>query len=189
MPRRPPEQPTFRLFLAVEVPEAAVVEMVAWQQKYLIADRALRMTQRDQLHITLVFLGDKTAEERDEAARILGHLSDLSAFEVAAAGMVGLPSGRHPRVVAVKLEDPAGRLTAMHDELAVGLVAKKLYQREKRPFFPHLTIARARGWARLDLAAARPDPCKFTAVRVTLYNSILKPSGAVHEALKTVQLI
>ncbi len=69
------------------------------------------------------------------------------------------------------------------------LVEKKLYQREKRPYFPHVTVARAKGRVRLDPAEIHPEIVKFTAVRVTLYNSILNPAGALHEPLKTVRLI
>ena len=181
--------PTFRLFMAVEIPHAATAELVRWQQDHLAGDRALRLLPEAQLHITLVFLGQMTEKERDLAAVQLEVLDGMSAFEVAATGIVGLPQKRPPRVVAAALEEPSGSLAEVHDRLASALVEKKLYKQEKRPYFPHVTIARARGRTHLDLAEIKPEPVKFTAVRVTLYNSILTREGAFHEALKTVQLI
>lgn len=182
-------QPSFRLFLAVEIPDAATKELVAWQQEYLAGERALRLTPEAQLHVTLAFLGQMGEEERDLAAAALGELEgEAAAFEAAATGLVGLPRNRHPRVIAAVIEEPSGRLAAMQEKLSGELVSRKLYQPEKRPYFPHVTIARARGRVRLDPEEIHPQPVKFTAVRTTLYNSILKPEGALHEPLKTVRL-
>jgi len=185
---REPRGPSFRLFVAVEIPEAATQALVAWQQKYLSGERWLRLTPEPQLHVTLAFLGRMGEEERDRAAAVLHELEGEPAFEADATGLVGLPKGRQPRVIAAVIDEPSGRLMAIQDRLAGGLVRNKLYQREKRPYFPHVTVARSRGRVHLDLAEIHPEPIKFTAVRVTLYNSILKPEGALHEPLKTVRL-
>lgn len=182
-------QPSCRLFFAVDIPEEAVQELVSWQQHYLVSDRALRLTPDRQLHITLAFLGKMNEIQREQAALLLDEIVGVSSFETAATGMVGLPRGRTPRVIAAAMEAPAGTLMEIHDRLAAGLVEKNLYDREKRPYFPHVTIARARGKTHIDLTEIKPDPVKFTAVRVTLYNSILNREGALHRALKTVQLI
>lgn len=179
--------PSWRLFVAVEIPAEAILSLVGWQHDYL-TDRVLRLTPADQLHITLAFLGQKDEKEHDLAAAQLDELESLQAFEVTAERLIGLPIGRGPRVIAVECTEPSGRLAALHGELAAGLVAKGLYKPEKRGFLPHVTVARVRGRSRLDLSEIHPEPVKFTAVRVTLYNSILKASGALHEALKTVQL-
>jgi 2'-5' RNA ligase len=178
-----------RLFIAVEIPHEATARLVGWQEEYLSGDRALRLCPEGQLHITLAFLGQMDERHRDRAAEELQKLEGASAFEAAAAGLIGLPKGRAPRVIAAAIEEPQGLLASLHDRLVAGLVAGKLYKREKRPYFPHVTVARARGRPRINLAEIHPETFKFTAVRVTLYNSILKPSGALHEALKTVQLI
>lgn len=140
------------------------------------------------MHITLVFLGQKDEKEREQAAGQLDELESLRAFKVEAKHMVGLPKGKSHRVIAVECMELSGRLVAIHDELARGLAEKGLYRTEKRGFFPHVTVARARGRSRIDLSEIHPEPVEFTAVRVSLYNSIMKEGGASHEALKTVQL-
>lgn len=177
-----------RLFIAAEIPAEAIEGLVSWQMRYLLRERTLRLTPPEQLHVTLVFLGQLGEHERDLAIGQLDSLSDRSQFTVTANAIVGLPRGRGPRVIAAELEEPAGRLKAIYEELAGGLEEKKVYKREKRPFFPHVTIARVRGRIKLETGEIQPEPVKFTAVRITLYNSILKPGGAVHQPLKTVQL-
>lgn len=180
--------PSYRLFVAIEIPADAIRSLLGWQQGHLAADHALRLTPADQLHITLAFLGQKEEKERDQAVAQMDELQSRQAFEVTFERLIGLPQGRNPRVIAVECTEPSGRLARLHDELSAGLTAKGLYKPEKRVFLPHVTVARARGRSRLNLSEIHPDPVKFTAVRVSLYNSILKASGALHEALKTVQL-
>ncbi|MDO8736873.1 MAG: RNA 2',3'-cyclic phosphodiesterase [Thermoleophilia bacterium] len=180
--------PSYRLFVAVEIPAEAIRGLVGWQHEYLAKDKALRLTPVEQLHITLAFLGQKDEDELDQTSKLLDELESRRAFEIEAKRLVGMPRGRSPRVIAVECMEPSGRLKAIHDELAAGLAAKGLYKPEKREFFPHVTVARARGRSHIDLTGITPETVKFTAVRVSLYNSILKASGALHEALKTVQL-
>jgi len=182
------QKPSYRLFVAVEIPDEAIQVLLGWQREHLAADRALRLTPPDQLHITLAFLGQKGEDEKDLASVQMDQLESQQSFEVEARHLVGLPRERSPRVIAVECMEPSGRLMALHDVLSAGLAAKGLYKPEKRAFSPHITVARARGRSRIDLEEIHPEPVKFTAVRVTLYNSILKASGALHEALKTVQL-
>lgn len=181
------ENHAFRLFIAVEIPPESVERLVAWQHEYLAADPALRLTPPGQLHITLAFIGPAGDRERELAVAQLDGLVVRSAFTAAMPGMIGLPR-RKPHVIAARVEEPSGTLQSIHDELASGLVAKGIYKREKRPYLPHVTIARTHGRAGIDLAEITPEPVQFTAVRLTLYNSILKSSGALHKALKTVQL-
>ncbi|MFA5808781.1 MAG: RNA 2',3'-cyclic phosphodiesterase [Thermoleophilia bacterium] len=181
-------EPSFRLFFAVDIPENAVNGLVLWQREFLTSERMLRITPAGQLHITLVFLGQMGEKERDIALDRLEAINDRSAIEATATGIVGLPHGRSPRVIAAEIDEPACRLETIHNELVAGLEEKALYKREKRPFSPHVTIARVRGGGHLELSEIHPGPVKFTAVRITLYNSILKANGAEHVALKSVQL-
>ena len=71
------------------------------------------------------------------------------------------------------------------DELA----AAGVYTPEKRPFRPHVTVARLRPRTRPPRAAdAHLEPLSFHGTAVTLYASQLHPSGARYEALATAPL-
>jgi 2'-5' RNA ligase len=178
----------YRLFIAVEIPSGAVQQLLQWQELYLASDRALRMTPAGQLHVTLAFLGQMGEKGLEIAGDQLDRIEDRSSFAMTATHLVGLPKGRLPRVIAAGFDDPLVRIGELHDQLVEGLVAKRLYKKEKRPYFPHVTIARSRGKPRVRPVEITPEPIQFTAVRVTLYNSILKQSGAEHRPLKSVQL-
>ena len=59
-----------------------------------------------------------------------------------------------------------------------------MYTPEKRPFRPHVTIARLRPRVRPPRGAALAvEPLEFEGKAVTLYVSRLHPSGARYEAL------
>ena len=175
--------PSFRLFFAVEIPEEAVRQLADWQRLYLCSDRGFRMVPEGQLHITLAFLGQKGEQEKELAAGQLEIIAGSKAFEVACTGLIGLPKDRTLRVIAAVCEEPSGRLMAIRDQLVSALAEKDLYEREKRPYFPHVTIARARGLTLFDPKNINADTIKFTAVRATLSNSFLKPTRTLHDAL------
>jgi 2'-5' RNA ligase len=78
------------------------------------------------------------------------------------------------------------------------LVAARLYEPERRPFWPHVTVARVR---REERGSKRPAPVSklpgalpkellqpFGGVRLTLYRSQLKPRGAQYTPLAQVEL-
>ena len=78
------------------------------------------------------------------------------------------------------------------------LVGARLYEPEKRPFWPHVTIARVRREERgskrpahvSKLPGALPKELlrPFGGVRLTLYRSELQPRGARYVPLAQVEL-
>ena len=82
--------------------------------------------------------------------------------------------------------------------LEESLAEAGLYQPEKRPFWPHVTIARVRreerGSKRPALVSRPPGALPkdllrpFDGVRITLYRSQLQPQGAQYTPLAQVEL-
>jgi 2'-5' RNA ligase len=102
---------------------------------------------------------------------------------------VWLPA-RRPRVLAVRLEDAGGRLTALQGALSERLHAGGWYEPEQRPYLPHVTVARVGGRARVKPAPLPgPPPLSFTPEWVTLFRSHLSPKGARYEALSRAALV
>jgi len=109
--------------------------------------------------------------------------------ELEGQDVVGVPRGRRPRLFALALADRGDALTRWQAGLSSRLEAERLYEPEKRPFWPHVTLARAkRGRTPRDVEVPGLPPrlrSPFEAGEVTLYRSTLKPQGAVYEALAT----
>lgn len=188
---------TARLFVALDLPQAAVEALLAWRAPLLRGGEqasgpaVLRAVAPAALHVTLCFLG---ATPETEIAP-LGAAVAACAAEAAGAPELALGAAlwlprRRPRVLAVALEDRRGELAALQAGLAAQLAAGGWYDAQARPFLPHVTVARVRGGARAarDPAPPPPEPLVFDAAAVTLYRSRLHPDGARYEPLSVSRL-
>jgi 2'-5' RNA ligase len=90
-----------------------------------------------------------------------------------------LPAHGKRRVVALELEDPAGRLRDLQRKVSGGLAAEGLYEPEKRPWLPHVTVARCRRPGH-PFSLQNVNIGSFGVVRMVLYSSHLERAGAVH---------
>ena len=175
-----------RLFVALDLPERVRAGIAAWGAAALDGS-ALRAVRPQALHVTLAFLGWLPEPRAAEAAAIVRSVPARAVPMRLLAEPVPLPA-RRPRLIALGLESRAA--TALHEELAPALVAAGLYERERRPFWPHVTIARVRRGRRARAPAALPDDLlqPFGAVRVRLYRSQLRPDGAEYVSLASLDL-
>jgi 2'-5' RNA ligase len=178
--------PRARMFLALDLPEDARDRLVEWRDVILDGRRDVRPVRPEALHVTLVFLGwqDESAAERIAEAAF-GALPAAPPPRLVAAGVRPLPP-RDPRLFALDLDDEDGRSTALQSAVSDALEAGGWYRPEKRPFWPHITLARVkRGERRVPAPPDSPPPPAepFDAGVVTLYRSTLRPQGALYEVL------
>ena len=167
-----------RLFVAAELPEPVAGALARWRPR----DDGLRPVAVEALHVTLAFLGERDEEEVEAIGAVVrGAARPVGSLAVDEA--LWLPP-RRPRVLAVRLADGDGALGALQADVADGLEAATSWRREKRPFLPHVTVARVRHGARAggELPAV-PELGAFAATAVTLFHSRLSPKGAHYEPL------
>ena len=186
------------MFVALDLPDDARERLVRWRDLLLDGRRDVRPVRPEALHVTLVFLGwqDESAAERIADAAF-GSLPAAPAPRLAATGVRPVPP-RDARLFALDLDDEAGRAGALQEAISGALEAGGWYRPEKRPFWPHLTVARVRPEKRGSKRPARVDmPPKplspdlehtFGSDRLTLYRSHLRPQGAEYEPLAQLEL-
>jgi RNA 2',3'-cyclic 3'-phosphodiesterase len=176
-----------RLFVALDLPAAVRAELVAWRADALAGRDDLRPVAAEALHVTLVFLGyryEKDVARIWSAAR--DAMSECSAPALGARDVVPVPPRGSPRLFALDLDDGAGQCSALQSAASAALAAARLYEPEKRPFWPHVTFARVKRGVRraAGIDAADPPAEPFQATDVVLYRSHLSPRGARYEALE-----
>lgn len=185
-----PGSPRARLFLALELPEETRAGLVSWRSRALAGRSDLRPVAPEALHATLVFLGYRYEKEIGRIASVaFDAVRGLTAPGMSALGVVPVPRGRDPRLFALDLEDPGGDCAAVQLAASDALAAERFYKPEKRPFWPHVTLARVKkGVRRAPPIEGAPELEPFTSSVVTLYRSILRPQGALYEPLERVSL-
>jgi 2'-5' RNA ligase len=176
------------MFVALDLPDAAREELAAWRDA-LVAGRAdLRPVRPDALHVTLVFLGWQD-ESTAGAIAAAAFESVTVAAPLLRCGEVRALPPRSPRLFALALSDEEGRASLLQAEVSRAL--ERWYTPEKRPFWPHITLARvkrdARRVAGLPGSPAAPQAA-FRAGKLTLYRSTLRPQGALYEPLARCEL-
>jgi RNA 2',3'-cyclic 3'-phosphodiesterase len=189
------KSPRARLFVALDLPQDVRAALVDWQRTAL-ADPALRPVKPDALHITLVFLG---YQDRKDARKIA---KEAFAVEATAPPVelvrepIGVPGGKRPRLIA--LEARSEETVNLQSQVEERLVSAGYYKPEKRPFWPHLTVARvkpeAKGSRKPALVTREPHPLPehvfrfFRPTRLVLFRSHLKRTGAEYEPMAELEL-
>jgi 2'-5' RNA ligase len=188
-----------RMFVGVWPPASVLKSLLALQESLRRATLpgTLRLTEAEQLHVTLRFLGE-VPEDRTPALRaaLAEAVAPVAGFPVEFAAFGVFPSPERARVLWVRLTDEAGALLPLQQAVAEA-VAPFATQPEERAFHPHVTLARVRNdvrsGARLQLAQALgriavppAEPWPVAAVR--LVAGELRPEGALHRTLAEMPL-
>ena len=182
------------MFVALDLPEFVRRDIATWGETAL-ADPALRPVSVESLHVTLAFLGNRPADDVERIAEAMEEAADRPVL-MELGGPVGRPARGRPRLVALPVLH--GPVPGLQERLSEVLSCERLYEPEKRPFWPHVTVARVRAEGRgsrrpmpVDVPSG-PSPTTrtgwFDGVRISLYRSELQPSGARYIPLAQVQL-
>jgi RNA 2',3'-cyclic 3'-phosphodiesterase len=188
------KSPRARLFVALDLPGEVREAIVGWGSGEL-ADPALRPVPPESLHVTLAFLGYRPEGEIAEIAEVVRESAGPAPW-MELLDPVQRPARGRARVFTLPVLSPGTE--ALQTGLEQGLVAQGFFKPENRPFWPHVTVARvrpeARGSRRPAIVSKAPGPLppELTepriAVRMTLYRSVLQPTGARYVPLAQVEL-
>lgn len=189
-----------RIFVGVELDERvrAAAADVAERLRQRLQRARTRVDARwiapENLHVTVWFIGEVNDERGAAIAGALEPRFTTPAFDLHVSGCGAFPPSGPPRVFWLGLTRGVESMQHIYDEVKdrfgpLGLEA------EKRPYSPHLTIARVKdvdkGAARRvrDTLAELPADCGSCGVEaVTLFRSRLSPRGASYEPLLRVPL-
>jgi 2'-5' RNA ligase len=194
---------TLRTFIAINVPSPLLDALNATQtalQTHLAGQsagdgRALRWSPRQNLHLTLRFLGDTTLDQQAEVTmRLTSVAATVKPFTICvnASGRAlgGFPNLRQPRVLWTGVE---GDLVALRELQAhCERVAQAVgFAPDPQPYTPHLTLARTmrdadrRTLGRVGKALATFSEgaestllMSFTVEQIVFYQSQLRAGGS-----------
>ncbi len=170
-----------RLFIAVNLPQSVKDQI---QQLRHDDDLAVgRWVKPHQLHLTLRFLGETSAERQQEVESALAEVN-VPSFEMVLGGLGQFPVKGRPNVLWVGV-DNTPELRALHQGVTQAL-QKIDYPPEERRFHPHVTLARFKVKPRWGImtkylqAHANFHTPPFTVTQFVLYASELNLQGSIY---------
>ena len=157
----------------------------------------LRLVDPNGVHLTLKFLGNVDSSRVSVLTDALDAVGEGAApFALQLSGVGAFPTPRSPRVLWAGVTGDIESLTALA-RLVDEACSTLRFSRERRPFSPHLTLARVRENAsaherqhsasileNIGLAPGKPFPVEaFHLIRSTLTQS-----GPIYETVHTVPM-
>ena len=186
---------TVRVFVAIDLPDPAkeaLRQAVADLQENL--QQGIRWVRPEGIHLTLKFLGDVSTarvgniqEAMERAAREFGPVD----FRLALSGLGVFPNPREPRVLWAGVSGDLGALEQFQ-VLVDGCLEDAGFDRERRPFRPHLTLGRVRDQVapaerrRIGQVAQQASPprgVEWQVREIHLIRSKLTPGGAIYDSI------
>ena len=182
-----------RTFIAIELAPAIRRTLLNLLRGFPRAD-GVRWVTENQLHLTLKFLGEVSDAEIapvcDAAAEAC---SQVRPFTLRIRGLGVFPAPRNPRVLWCGVDDPTESCRRWV-ELADPLLADLNFKPETRAFTPHITLGRSRSAAGANIlrkvleTAPPPETGEMEVDQITVFESHLRPTGAVYKPVARVTL-
>ena len=167
-----------RLFCGLPLPDRTLDALEPWQEQHLRE----RIVPRENLHVTLAFLGSRPAADLEPIANALREATARARRPVLRAVRY-----RETRSVGMLvLDDEDGRATRLAGDLHGRLESLGVYRPEARAWLPHLTVVRFRERPRLRPPV--PELGAFSPSDAAVYHSALRPGGAQYTVLESVAL-
>lgn len=176
-----------RTFIALNLPETERQRIDVALERLRDRGAFLRWVGPEAFHITLKFLGDIEGGEQDAIEHALRErVAGCPPLHLRLGGLGAFPSLRRASVIWVGVERNTSLERLQQDvELAC---ARLGYQREQRPWRPHVTVARLQSGARpvdMERDAGLVEYNGECAVdSVELMHSRLGPAGARYTVLR-----
>ncbi len=167
-----------RLFIAIEIPEKIRYEVQGMGRSIANA----RPVPRDQLHLTMKFIGEVEGSKFLDIQEVLGEIAHPK-FSLCLKGVGTFPPRGAPRILWAGV-DPTRETIALRKSIERELVPLNI-PREKQKFTPHLTLARLRNSPISHLQQflagnAFMQSSTFGVDTFNLYSSQLTQKGAIH---------
>ena len=182
-----------RLFVSVDLDGLA--EEIADVQALFEDAGGLRLTDPEQAHITLKFLGDTDESQVRELTTALENAiedSGVAPFDVSFGGLGVFPHLDYISVVWLGVRSGGESLERLYE--AIERRTTKLgFDPEEHDFTPHVTLARmehAGGKEVVQDVVSNRDPSggQITVEEVRLKESTLTPSGPAYSTVETFEL-
>ena len=184
-----------RTFIAVDLGKAIRARTVAMQETLARTGTDVKWVESENLHVSLLFLGEVDDREVPAVCRVVGECSQAAAVCNERGDGRLLSERRAGRACSGSASAKGRRISvALHDALEPPLMALGCYRREERKYTPHVTLGRVksdRPTDKLTTALARHagwQGGEVTVTEVLVLSSKLSPHGPEYAVLSRAKL-
>ncbi len=176
-----------RVFIAIELPRSVKKMLSMFIREISGGNWEYKWVSRDNLHITMAFLGNATY---DDINSISDAMTRAAALYSPFRGKLG-SVGTFGSVIWVGLSEGDEECARIYSSLGTELIMAN-FKLDDRRFHPHITLARSR--RRMTPEEKKrfesqkpPELMEFEIRGMTLFESKLNPRGPEYTPLKTVE--
>lgn len=177
-----------RIFIAINLPENIKKKLSSYEDKW--PDLPARWTKKDNIHLTLEFLGNISDQDVLDVCKITEKVvSKYSEFSITLNKITYGPAGKIPPRMIWAMGEASGILTELKEELD-----KELGISEGKGFKVHITLARIKKW---DWSKIEPEErpeidedvsMELEVNSIEIMESTLKRGGPEYTILESIQL-
>jgi len=185
-----------RIFIAINLSDGVKNKLMEWQVKWMDLDRKyINWVRKENLHITLAFIGYATDDETYEICKIIRETAKnhsqffikLERIITGPASSAGKPP-KTPRMFWVEGEE-SQELAELQSDLENALAGGNLMKKEARAFKPHITLARFTN----QIAKSLPEindvfKSSILVDSIDVMQSILRRTGPEYTILESINL-
>ena len=178
-----------RTFIAIEISETIRNALVQIQSHLKYSGADVKWVEKDNIHLTLKFLGEISEEKTEKIKTILDSIAkEAKPFEMTVKEIGAFPKIEYPRVIWVSLDKGRDESKILAEKIDEAL-SKIGFQKETRPFASHLTIGRVRSAKNKAALKEKMTSCELLSISpysvysVILFQSTLTPKGSIYAKL------
>ena len=180
-----------RLFVAINLPKSLkekIADFLLPKKKQLKNAFGIKWFDPEIMHITLGFLGDVEERKINTLSEIIStSVQNFFKTTLCTNSFSGFPNKDFPNIVYLETIEKGNTLPTLQKDLSNNLL-KNDFIIDKRPWTPHITIARIKQKTKLDLDSWKFEPNVFEVNSIELMESVLKESGPKYMEINTFEL-
>jgi RNA 2',3'-cyclic 3'-phosphodiesterase len=134
-----------RTFIGVEIGDAVRANAESLQQALARTGADVNWVPPENLHITLLFLGDVDDRDLAQLCRAVAKaVKGEPPFPLRVSGVGAFPNPRRPKTLWAGITDGTAEMVRLHGLIEKPLLDLGAYRREERAYTPHLTLGRVK---------------------------------------------
>ncbi|KYK30631.1 MAG: 2'-5' RNA ligase [Thermoplasmatales archaeon SG8-52-3] len=180
----------FRGFIAIDI--KPFQKLIEFENEIKNTGANVKLVEPENIHLTLKFLGDTDEILIDKIEEITKNsVSEIEPFEIKLIGSGVFPNERYIKVIWIGIEN--GEIISKIAEKIDEQISSLGFEKEKRKFSAHLTIARiksVKNKEKIIQVIEKYRNIEFTQLKVNsikLKKSTLTPKGPIYTTLKEIK--